>query len=66
MTESSFCEQRERIGLVITMTVYKYKRAPPIGVMVSVSSGGLAVKHSALVANGYRLNPRKRSKLFRD
>ena len=29
-----------------------------------VSSGGLAVKHPALGANGRRFEPRKRSKLF--
>ena len=29
-----------------------------------VSSGGLAVKQSALGANGRRFEPRKRSKLF--
>ena len=30
----------------------------------TVSSGGLAVKHSALGVNGRRFEPRKRSKLF--
>ena len=32
--------------------------------MTGVSSGGLAVKHPALGANGRRFEPRKRSKLF--
>jgi len=32
--------------------------------VLSVSSGGLAVKHPALGANGRRFEPRKRSKLF--
>ena len=30
----------------------------------NVSSGGLAVKHSALGANGHRFDPNTRSKLF--
>ena len=36
----------------------------PILLKRLVSSGGLAVKHPALAANGYRFEPRKRSKPF--
>jgi len=55
---------RRAINNIINSLISEAGCVPSKMLIFIVSSGGIAVKHPALGANGYRFKPRKRSKLF--